>query len=241
MLIDRRFRGPPNSANGGYTCGLVAQHLGWTSAEVSLRKPPPIESPLRVDRADDRVLMLEDATVIAEGVASDFDLAIPDPPTLDQASAAVERYPWAKTHPFPECFTCGPARHVPDGLRLLLGPIEGRELFATPWVPDTSLADSDGIVPPIFMWAALDCPTAVAVPVGRPSVLARLRVRLGAPAAVERPHLVIAWAIDRDGRKRLGGAAITALDGTVCGVSEGLWIELRDPASHQAATYGRSR
>jgi len=23
VVIDRRFNGPPNSANGGYTCGLV--------------------------------------------------------------------------------------------------------------------------------------------------------------------------------------------------------------------------
>lgn len=184
LVIEARFRGPPNSANGGYTCGLVAEHIGGASAEVSLRRPPPLEHPLRVERDDGRVLLFDDAALIADGVAADFDAAVPAPPTLDQARAASECYPWADTHPFPECFVCGPARHSPDGLRLMLGPVEGRELFATPWVPDASLGDSEGLVPPILMWAALDCPTAVAVPVGRPSVLARLRVRLEAPAAV---------------------------------------------------------
>jgi hypothetical protein len=231
VVIDPHFRGPPGSANGGYACGLLATRISSPGAEVSLRSPPPLGRELELELEGDNVRLRDGETLVAEGHASDWELAIPDPPTLAQARGAAERYEWADMHPFPECFVCGPARLPPDGLGLLLGPVEGRDLYATPWTPGASLADERGAVPPILIWSALDCPTGVAVPEGRPSVLARLRGRLGAPLPVETECLVTSWVIGRDGRKHLGGAAITALDGTVHGVSEGLWIELRDPES----------
>ena len=42
ITIDRRFCGPPNSGNGGYVCGLLAGHIDGTSAEITLRAPPPL-------------------------------------------------------------------------------------------------------------------------------------------------------------------------------------------------------
>ena len=36
ITIDKRFRGPPNSGNGGYVCGLIADHIDG-SAEITLR------------------------------------------------------------------------------------------------------------------------------------------------------------------------------------------------------------
>ena len=45
VTIPARFNGPPGSANGGYTCGLVAQLVGAEEVEVSLRKPPPHDLP----------------------------------------------------------------------------------------------------------------------------------------------------------------------------------------------------
>ena len=53
IIIDRRFNGPPNSANGGYACGLVGTALDAPSVRVSLRKPPPLEVPLLRRREDD--------------------------------------------------------------------------------------------------------------------------------------------------------------------------------------------
>jgi hypothetical protein len=237
VVIDARFRGPPNSANGGYACGVVARYVGGHSVEVSLRSPPPLERPLRLQRDGDRATLTEGETVIATGGARDFSIEIPEPPTIDQARSAGEHCPWADTHPFPECFVCGPARPAPDGLELLIGPVEGRDVYATTWTPDASLADADGLVSPLVVWGALDCPTAVATAAASgPSVLARLRARLAASVRVGAPHVVTAWVLSRDGRKHVGGAAITTEDGTLCGVSEGLWIELRDPSSHGAVT-----
>ena len=46
LTIPARFNGPPASANGGYTCGLVAGLVGAEDVSVSLRLPPPISKPL---------------------------------------------------------------------------------------------------------------------------------------------------------------------------------------------------
>ena len=48
------------------------------------------------------------------------------------------------------------------------------------------------------------------------------------------PHVVIGWLIGRHGRKSRGGAAIYTGEGELCGISEGLWIRLRDPSTHGA-------
>jgi hypothetical protein len=55
IVIGRRFRGPAGSGNGGSTCGLVAGLLNADTVEVTLRLPPPLDAPLRVERADDSV------------------------------------------------------------------------------------------------------------------------------------------------------------------------------------------
>jgi hypothetical protein len=39
VIIDPRFRGPPDSGHGGYVCGVVAGLIDGT-AEVTLRRPP---------------------------------------------------------------------------------------------------------------------------------------------------------------------------------------------------------
>src|SRR5438552_14612416 len=41
VVIERRFCGPPNSANGGYVCGLLAAHIDG-NAEITLLAPPPL-------------------------------------------------------------------------------------------------------------------------------------------------------------------------------------------------------
>ena len=69
VIIDRRFNGPPNSANGGYTCGLVGTAVDAPSVRVSLRKPPPLNVPLLRHREDDgSVSLLGGDDLIATGV-----------------------------------------------------------------------------------------------------------------------------------------------------------------------------
>lgn len=67
MRIPARFNGPPGSANGGYTCELVAGLLGVPSAEVTLRSPPPLETEMAAERSGDAVRISDGETLVAEG------------------------------------------------------------------------------------------------------------------------------------------------------------------------------
>jgi hypothetical protein len=45
ITVPHRFRGPSDSGNGGYSCGVIAAHAG-NPAEVTLRRPPPLDTPM---------------------------------------------------------------------------------------------------------------------------------------------------------------------------------------------------
>ncbi|MDX6667466.1 MAG: hypothetical protein QOK04_846 [Solirubrobacteraceae bacterium] len=229
-MIARRFNGPPDSAQGGYACGLVAERIGGT-ASVSLRRPPPLERPLDVRRGENgSVALLDGGEVVADGAAAELELDLPEPVALDEARQAAGNSPWIDRHPFPSCFGCGPERSQDEAIAVIMGDVEGRAVDASVWTPQRDFADAGGAVTPLFMWAALDCPTSsrACLDATAPCVLGRLTARLLAPARAGEPHSVTSWLIGRDGRKRYGGAAIHTADGECCGYSEGLWIELRD-------------
>jgi hypothetical protein len=241
VLIERRFRGPPESGQGGYSCGLVAERIEGDCATVSLRKPPPLERPLRIDSTDDRVLLADGGEVVAEGHADELALDVPDPVSLDAARRASEHPFWGRhIHPFPGCFGCGFERNQDEAVAIWMGADERRGLMAGVWKPSVDFAGEDGAVTKLITWAALDCPTATGanLPLDGVSVLGRLTGKLVAPIEPGVTHTVVSWPISDDGRKHLGGCAIHAPDGRLCAYSAGLWIELRDPATMGAQTRG---
>ena len=67
IVIDRQFRGPPNSGNGGYVCGVLARGLeGPVTAMI--RAPIPLDTPLTFETADDGNRMLgDDGALIGQG------------------------------------------------------------------------------------------------------------------------------------------------------------------------------
>ena len=65
ITLDRRYRGPTQSANGGYAAGRLAAFVDGP-AEVTLRLPPPLDRPLAVAAEDGRVLLLDGEAVVAE-------------------------------------------------------------------------------------------------------------------------------------------------------------------------------
>jgi hypothetical protein len=217
----------------------VAERVEGPCAAVWLRLPPPLERPLVVRRGDDgTVTLLDGDRLVAEGGPADLRLEVPDPVALEEARRASADRPWVDRHPFPGCFGCGPERSQEEAVAILMGPVAGRDVFAAPWTPLAEFAGDDGAVARLFVWAALDCPTAApAWPrAAGPSVLGRLIGRLLAPVRPGRPHTVVAWPIGHDGRKHRAGAAIHGPDGEVCAYAEGLWIELRDPSAMGART-----
>jgi hypothetical protein len=232
LTIPARFNGPPGSANGGYTCGRVAQLVEAEVAEVSLRRPPPLDTPLQIVREGERVELRDGDALVSEGAPGELLVDTPDAVPADEVAAAVERgrERWAAGHPFPTCVVCGPERD--DGLGIYPAPLPGRDgQFGACWTPDDWTAGDDGDVRPEFVWAALDCPTSAPVAnfgEGPAMVLASLTARLGCSVRAGEPHTILSWALDEDGRKHWAAAALYDSAGTfVCG-SKALWIELRE-------------
>lgn len=234
ITIDRRFCGPPVSGNGGWTAGAVAELLDG-SAEVTLRRPPPLDTPMTVARptADTVVVSTADG-IVAEARATDRvpDVAVPLV-SNDDASTAGEAFLGAiGDHPFPTCFVCGPDRTPGDGLRLFPGPVAGRPgIVAGTWTPAPSLAGRDGALDRRAVWAALDCPGGLAHMLAeRPCVLGRIAVGLRTLPEIGTRYTVIGWSDPPDGRKLPAHTAIVDRDdGTVLAVASSTWIEV-DPA-----------
>src|SRR5579864_5465241 len=65
VTVPARFCGPPDSGNGGYTCGLVAKELGGV-VECTLRSPVPLETPLDLERSQSGAVLRQGGKVIVE-------------------------------------------------------------------------------------------------------------------------------------------------------------------------------
>jgi hypothetical protein len=235
VLFDPRFCGPPGTANGGFVCGSLAALCGG-SAEVTLRRPIPLDRPLSVrDDGDGGLLVLDGGTTLAQArpAADEAEPAVPDVPA-EVARAVAGRASYFADPAFPGCFVCGPDRA--DGLRIFPGPLPDRSAWAAPWTPDGSVAGTDGRVRPEVVWAALDCPSGLAageaagLPEDTSALLGRMTARV---AALPRPGeacRVVAWPAGRDGRKLAAGSALLAADGAVLATAWTLWLTVPRPA-----------
>jgi hypothetical protein len=212
VIIPPRFNGPPESANGGYACGLVSEALGG-GFEVTLKRPPPLDVDLDLVGNELR----QGDVVIAEAHRNLVPMDAVEPVSLEAAEQASRGYAGFEQHAYPTCFTCGPARE--DGLGIFAGPVAGRPgVVASPWTPREAR--------PEIVWAALDCPAGWAV-----DDFQREGVLLGRMAAsihelphLGEPHVVVGWRIAEEGRKRDAGSALYAADGHVLAVARSTWI-----------------
>jgi len=237
IVIEKRFCGPPNSANGGYVCGLIAAHIDG-DAEVTLLAPPPLGRRLDIVAGERGVELREQGTTLATGRSIRMD--VPELPivSFSEAQDAVRRSPYDDSrHPLPMCFVCGPARLHGDGLRVRSVPLPARSdcktgTFAAPWVPYSNLAGKDGGVAAEFVWAALDCPTGFAgLGAQHLGLTGSERVLLGRMSAriEKRPSpgdrcTIVAWPTGRDGRKLFASSALLSPDGEFLAVAQATWI-----------------
>ena len=231
LSVPRRFNGPLESGHGGYCSAVIADFVDGP-AEVSLRSPVPLETSLDVRRENGSVRVLDGETLVAEATpAPELDLEIPDPVIPEEARAAKARYRGTTEDLFSHCFVCGRARQ--DALGVFAGAVEGRDLVASPWTPPDWTTDESGEVAPEFVWAVMDCPTFFAVyPDSRPlSFLGRMTARLDAPVTAGEEHVVMAWPLEAEGRKRHAGSAVLTADGTPLAVARSLMIEPREQST----------
>jgi len=254
ITIDPRFNGPPGSGNGGYVCGRLADAIGATVATVRLRRPVPLDVPLRVQATAGGVeLVGEDGGVVA---IARHGAELPEVPALRPDAAALaaaqSRCISFNEHPLPRCFVCGPRRARGDGLRIFVGRLEdvemnaptlssfaapqggaqcgpaGTEIWAAPWRPDATLAASDGRVGAEFLWAALDCPGAFVHTDGNQAnlLLGELAAEVAARPGVDEACSVLAWSLGGDGRKRFSGTALFGSDGSLLARARATWVEV---------------
>jgi len=237
IVIDKRFCGPPNSANGGYVCGLLAEHIDG-DAEITLLAPPPLGQWLEIVASEHGVDLRMERATLATGCRVRID--VPEIPklTFGEAQDAVCRSTYDESrHPLPNCFVCGPARAEYDGLRIIPRPLPARPdcksgTFAAPWVPHSSLASEDYAVAREFIWAALDCPTGFAgVGARHLGMTGTEAILLGRMSAriEQRPYpgdrcIVVAWPTGRDGRKLSASSALLNSHGTLLAVAQASWL-----------------
>lgn len=218
LVIDARHNGPPGSGNGGWTSGLVAGAVGAVDGlvEITLRKPPPLETALTVTAtADGWAVHDPEQALIASVTRRPDDIPAVPPVSRTEALAASGRYPGHTDHPFPTCFVCGPQR--PDGLRIFPGRLPDGRTAATFLVPTD--------VSPAVVWAALDCPGGWAV-IDRDQafVLGRYAVSVDALPEPDDECVVVGEPVRREGRKALVRSSLYAPDGNLLARAEATWI-----------------
>lgn len=219
IVIGTRFNGPPESGNGGYTAGLVAAALrnDATDTVVTLRQPPPLATPLRVDVTEAQVAVYDGDLLIAEGAPAVLDEPAVAPVTLTEAAAAAEAYAGFSDHPFPTCYVCGPGRE--DGLGIFPGPhAPGRT--AAPWqVPED--------VTTATVWGALDCPGGWSIiGPGRPYVLGRMTARVLAMPPSGSQCVVTGAVGEVEGRKATVRSAVYTDTGELLAQARAIWIAI---------------
>ncbi|MFH1103614.1 MAG: hypothetical protein V1757_01530 [Actinomycetota bacterium] len=227
ILIPSRFNGPPDSGNGGYTCGLIATVVG-PMAEVTLRRPPPLDRPLTITEANGAWSVHDGDLLIAEASIVEWDLELPPAPSMDEAADASTRYAGFDRHEFPTCFTCGVDRD--DGLGIWPGRVAGTESVAAPWSAPDGIPVIGGALGPEIVWASLDCPGAWSWARARghdPIVLGRMAARIVAPLPADGAFVSYAWALGEDGRKSYAGTAVADESGRVLAYARQTWIALR--------------
>ncbi|MGY2033524.1 hypothetical protein ACW9HR_06120 [Nocardia gipuzkoensis] len=215
LRIPRRFNGPPDSGNGGYVAGLLAEQRDEATATVILRSPPPLETPLdvREDRLYDR------DTLIAESKSGGLERDAPHAVPFADAVAASCGY--TSIEMFASCFVCGSGRA--DGLRIEPGRVDEARV-AAPWVPDETVP----LGPPL-LWAAMDCPGGWSLPgmLERPALLGSMTATVRDVPQVGERCVVVGEFHGEQGRKCWASTAVYGADERLLGQAEQVWIRLR--------------
>jgi hypothetical protein len=253
ISIPFRFRGPPNSGNGGYVGGAVADLFdpvtrAGSAIEVTLRAPIPLDTPLTVARGSARALSVHQAeTLIAEACVIDLTIDIPVPPGFAEARAAEPASPsfLRNVNPFlpdgtgfhPVCACCGVDTAEGEGLRVHAAAVPGFAGVAAAWRPHRALGTAAGAatgrtgeLPLAIIWTALDCPGQFAYYVDgiRTGLLGRMTARVLRPVFAESELVVIGWRERIDGRKHFAGTALFDEHGELCAYARQTWIGRMD-------------
>lgn len=226
FTVPARFCGPPDSGNGGYTCGLLARELGGVM-ECTLRAPVPLDVPLQLERTQAGGCLRHGEKIVVEANPTTITVTPPAPISVQAATEAMSSSPALEPqHPFPTCFVCGPKRRIHDGLRIFPASANGGVHVAA-WVPDREFGESQQLLRPEFLWAAMDCPTGFAAgfPLAGKLVTGRLAVQQLKGIRTGASCLLMSWPLGIEGRKHFSAACLYQ-DEELCAVARATWIKI---------------
>ena len=105
-------------------------------------------------------------------------------------------------------------------------------IVAGPWTIHPNFADAEGLAPTEVVWAALDCPGSVSWVVNGAGggLLGTMTCEVLRRPAVGETTIVLAWPIERSGRKLISGTALFSVEGELMARSHQIWIG-RPPAA----------
>lgn len=241
LVIPSRFCGPPRSGNGGWTAGALAARTPDTSGaghapiQVTLRVPPPLDTPLGVRLHDTTTLLEHNETLIAEAERTDAELPAVRPISVADAASATTAHPGFGIVEYASCFSCGSGRAEGDGLRILPGPVadDPAARFAAPWTPHASTANTVPDAPAGSLghadlactWAALDCVGGWADDLlHRPMLLGRMTTQVTALPRIGEEHVLVGQVLRRDGRRSYSASALFTADGTEIARAQHVWF-----------------
>lgn len=234
LLIGSQFRGPPDSGNGGYVCGVIAKDLpGPATAVLGARVPLDQRLDILFEDGVMRLTDPEGGGLIGRGHPADVSVLPkpPEAPSMKAARAAGARYLGHSHRIHPTCLTCGPERKAGDGLRVFVGQIEGAPAghVAGIWTPHADFADPQGLVPSELVWAALDCPgffAWVAKEGRHGALLGTMTCEILRRPRCAEESIVMAWPLERSGRKETAGVALFAMNGELMARAHQVWVTM---------------
>lgn len=255
LIVPQRFCGPPHSGNGGWSAGALAglddldrpevSDGAWPAIEVSLRQPPPLDTPMPVHSEAGTWRATHDGADVLVARRAEGALSVVEGVDHATATHASRSYPGFDFHPFPTCFSCGTARAEGDGLRIFPGVVDGAPspLVAAPWTPHESTnedwhtyADTERRACVAATWAALDCVGGWAGDLTeRLMVLGRMTAQLDTLPVVGEDHVVVGESRGQDGRKTFTASTLYDSDGRVVATAEHVWIAV-DPSQFGGET-----
>jgi hypothetical protein len=205
--------------------GSLAVHLD-ADAEVTLHRPPPLETPLVVQADADGVRLLTGDELVASARAISLAERAPAAVTVAEAKRAQGAY--GGENFIGGCFSCGRDRTPGDGLCLYPGPLSDRpDTLAVHWSPDRTLAAPDGTVAEPIVWAALDCPSGwTHIRTGAPALLGRIAARVAGEVHAGTDYVVVAAPTGAEGRKLYAQSALYDDAGRLLAQARATWIRI---------------
>lgn len=155
--IEARYCAPPGSGQGGYVAGRLAALLG-TDAEVTLRRPTPLDVDLKVVESDGTLVLAHDGQTLA-GARESVVGADPVPAARWEDAVAAAHRPYTGAEGFETCFVCGPAAAASECLGVFPQPLSDR-IVGAPWRPPGWAADATGHVLTEYLWEPWTVPAS---------------------------------------------------------------------------------